>query len=147
MKVIIRRCPFYTVHYLSLAFQWNKIKIICAKFERLWHSIEKLTTKEFNNNYKQTSNLTKFQSFALDKRNEKIYRKPNRTLLKRLQKGLIHKQNRKSIMTSAQEVSQHWHISASWCFRSLRLHLKYKCKRPRLGGVPNLHATGPYEKI
>ena len=48
MKVTIRRCPSYTVHYLSLAFQWNKIKIICAKFKRSWHSIEKLTTKELS---------------------------------------------------------------------------------------------------
>ena len=41
----------------------------------------KLTTNEFNNNYKQTSNLTKFRSFALHKKNEKIYRKPHHTLL------------------------------------------------------------------
>ena len=33
------------------------------------------------NKYKKTSNLTKFQSFALHKRNEKIYRKPHHTLL------------------------------------------------------------------
>ena len=39
-----------------------------------------------------------------------------------------------------QEVSRHRPISASWCSRSLRLRLKYKCKRPRLGGVP--HLTG-----
>ena len=132
------------MHYLSLTFHWNKIKIIRAKFKRSWHSIEKLTTEEFNNNFKQTSNLTKFQSFALHKRNEKICRKPNRTLLKRLQKGLIHRQNVKSIMTSAQEVSQHWRISASWCFRSLRLRLGYKCKRPRLGGVPHLAGSLTY---
>ena len=36
--------------------------------------------KEFNNNCKQTSNLTKFRSFALHKRNEKIYRKPHNTV-------------------------------------------------------------------
>ena len=41
-------------------------------------------------------------------------------------------------MTSDQEVSRHWPISASWCFRSLRLRLGYKCKRPRLGVVPHL---------
>ena len=41
-------------------------------------------------------------------------------------------------MTSDQEVSRHWPISASWCSRSLRLRLGYKCKRPWLGGVPHL---------
>ena len=68
------------MHHLSLAFQWNIVKTICAKFKRAWHSTGKLTTNEFNNNYKQTSNLTKFRSFALHKRNEKIYRKPHNTV-------------------------------------------------------------------
>ena len=98
--------------------------------------------KEFNNNCKQTSNLTKFRSFALHKRNEKIYRKPHNTLLntalERLDPQAEQKVNYAQEVNSAQEVLQHWRISASWCFWSLRLRLKYKCKRSRPGGVTHL---------
>ena len=88
---IIRRRPIWNVFLLSLAFQWNKIRIICANFKRFRHSMEKLITQGFINNYKQTCNLTKFRSFALQTMiNMKIYRKPNYTLLKRLQNGSIH---------------------------------------------------------
>lgn len=129
------------MHLLSLAFQWNKIKIICANFERFRHPIEKLIIQEFINNYKQTCNFTKFRSFAFQTMiSMKIYRKPINTLLKRLQNGQIHSRTESKLRHEPSKSSNTDVFFASWWFRYLRLRVKNKCKRPWLGGL--LHRPG-----
>ena len=107
----------------------SKTKLKLSVLLELWHSIEKLITRELNNNYTLDLESHKISVICAsdDGKRENIQKAgPHfaKTASERLDPQKLERK-----LWQAQEVFERRRISASWCFRSHRLRLKNEYKR------------------